>query len=180
MSLAKLTSLSTQTLSLLLERQRLHTLPSFSTSSESQSTKPTSLHLPQITKNLSRLRAGILDLEAKEGRSEAVRLLRSQHERMRGMLGGEGDVERFVQFSSASRRLRVNIHLSLDPELEDTPSSTPSPLPTPPDFPPKPPAKDAEPLYSPYTDDPEAGYEPGIMLQTQRNMMNGSFYSNML
>ncbi|KAF9465867.1 hypothetical protein BDZ94DRAFT_1252436 [Collybia nuda] len=154
MSLARLTSLSTQTLSLLLERQRLHTLPSFSTS-DSHSTKPVSLHLPQITKNLNKLRVGILDLEGKEGRSEAVRLLRSQHERMRGMLNGEGDVE------------------SLDPEVEDTTSLTPSPPTTPPsDFPPNPPAKDGESLYSPYTDDPEAGYEPGMIMETQRQMMD--------
>ena len=47
-TLAKLTSQSTQTLSLLLERQRLQTL----------STDSTSLHLPQITRNLQQLRAG--------------------------------------------------------------------------------------------------------------------------
>ena len=78
-SLSRLTSLSTQTLSLLLERQRLQSLPSNSTS----------LHTPQIVKNLQQLRAGILDLEEKEGPSEATKLLRTQHERMRGMLGGE-------------------------------------------------------------------------------------------
>lgn len=81
-TLAKLTSQSTQTLSLLLERQRLQTL----------SPGPTnSLHLPQIARNLKQLRAGIVKLEEKEGASEAVRLLKSQYERMRGMLGGEAD-----------------------------------------------------------------------------------------
>ena len=80
-TLAKLTSQSTQTLSLLLERQRLQTL----------STDSTSLHLPQITRNLQQLRAGILDLEEKEGNIEAVRLLKSQYERMRGMLGADAD-----------------------------------------------------------------------------------------
>ena len=80
-SLARLTSLSTQTLSLLLERQRLQTLPLNSTS----------LHAPQIIKNLDQLRIGILELEEKEGPSEAARLLRTQHERMRGMLGAEAD-----------------------------------------------------------------------------------------
>ncbi len=80
-TLAKLTSLSTQTLSLLLERQRLQTL----------STNGTGLHLPQITRNLQQLRTGITDLEEKEGNIEAVRLLKSQYERMRGMLGVEGE-----------------------------------------------------------------------------------------
>ncbi len=87
-SLAKLTSLSTQTLSLLLERQRLQLLPN-----------APSLHTPQIVKNLQQLRTGILDLEEREGVSEATRLLRSQHERMRGMLGTEADtmgVQRYV------------------------------------------------------------------------------------
>jgi syntaxin 8 len=97
MSLAKLTSISTQTLSLLLERQRMQTLPSYS-SQANDTSKPTNLHLPQITLNLNSLRTGILALEAKEGRSDAVTLLRNQHERMRSMLGaGEDDgVERFV------------------------------------------------------------------------------------
>ncbi|KAJ6466937.1 syntaxin-like protein [Mycena sanguinolenta] len=90
MSLAKLTSISTQTLSLLLERQRLQTLPSYST--DAAPSQPNNLHLAQITQNLNALRSGILALEAKEGRSDAVGLLRKQHERMRGMLGaGEDD-----------------------------------------------------------------------------------------
>jgi len=46
-----------------------------------------------------------------------------------------------------------------------TPSSTSS---TPPSFP----ANKAEPVYARYKDDPEVGQEPGIMLQTQRRMMN--------
>lgn len=81
-TLAKLTSQSTQTLSLLLERQRLQTL----------SGEGSSLHLPQITRNLQQLRTGILDLEEKEGNIEAVRLLKSQYERMRGMLGPDAEV----------------------------------------------------------------------------------------
>lgn len=97
-SLAKLTSLSTQTLSLLLERQRLQTI--------SAGPNATSLHLPQITRNLQQLRAGVIDLQGKEGRSEAVRLLRSQYERMRSMLGPEGEtagVQRWVTTSVRSR-----------------------------------------------------------------------------
>ena len=82
-TLAKLTSLSTQTLSLLLERQRLQTL--------SAGQNANSLHLPRITRNLNQLRAGVLELEDKEGNTEAVRLLKSQYERMRGMLGPAAD-----------------------------------------------------------------------------------------
>ena len=90
--LAKLTSLSTQTLSLLLERQRLQTL----------SSNTTSLHAPQIVKNLQQLRTGILYLEETEGPSEATRLLRAQHERMRGMLGADAEsmgVQRCVSYA---------------------------------------------------------------------------------
>ena len=81
-SLAKLTSVSTQTLSLLLERQRLQTLSGPNTNS---------LHLPQITRYLNQLRSGVIDLEEKGGNAEAVKLLKSQYERMRGMLGPEAD-----------------------------------------------------------------------------------------
>ncbi|PFH51638.1 hypothetical protein AMATHDRAFT_142045 [Amanita thiersii Skay4041] len=94
MSLPKLTSVSTHTLSLLLERQRLHSLPSFASSDPVNPSA--SAHLPQITKNLTQLRVGILELEANEGRTEAVSLLRNQYERMRSMLAGEGNVERFA------------------------------------------------------------------------------------
>ncbi|KAJ6600812.1 hypothetical protein B0H10DRAFT_1958660 [Mycena sp. CBHHK59/15] len=142
MSLAKLTSISTQTLSLLLERQRQQTLPSYTTQpSDTPTNKPNNLHLPQITQNLNSLRSGILALEEKEGRSDAVNMLRNQHERMRAMLGAREDdgVE------------------SLDPE-RPPPTLMPS---TP-----------AEPVYTPYTDDPEAAYEPEALLQTQRQLMN--------
>lgn len=86
MSLAKLTSTSTQTLSLLLERQRLQTFPAFSASPDAASDP---LHLPQIRKNMGQLRAGILDMEAKEGRTQSAQLLRNQYGRMRAMLGND-------------------------------------------------------------------------------------------
>ena len=90
MSLARLTSLSTQTLSLLLERQRLQTI--------GQSPPSSSHQTQQIIRNLGQLRNGILELEEREGpRFEAATLLRNQHERMRGMLGVDGEgVERYV------------------------------------------------------------------------------------
>ena len=86
MSLAKLTSVSTQTLSLLLERQRGPFVSSNSPSNDI--TGENSLHLPQIRRNMEQLRNGILDMEAKEGKTEATRLLRSQYDRMRSMLPG--------------------------------------------------------------------------------------------
>lgn len=76
----------------------METLPSYSSQTTASAPPPNNLHLPQITQNLNSLRAGILALEAKEGRSEAVGLLRNQHERMRAMLGAREDagVERFA------------------------------------------------------------------------------------
>ncbi|THH07009.1 hypothetical protein EW145_g3684 [Phellinidium pouzarii] len=82
MSLAKLTSLSTQTLSLLLERQRLQTM----------SQPPPAITTQHIVRNLDQLRIGILEFEAKESeRSEASGLLRNQFTRMRDMLGRDGE-----------------------------------------------------------------------------------------
>lgn len=101
MSLPKLTSLSTQSLSLLLERQRLQSFTSSSPSGASPRYAG-SAQAPQITKNLTQLRAGIIELEANEGRTEAVALLRSQFERMRNMLGDGGHVERYVVSNSSS------------------------------------------------------------------------------
>ncbi|KAF6752831.1 soluble N-ethylmaleimide-sensitive factor attachment protein receptor [Ephemerocybe angulata] len=93
MSLAKLTSISTKTLSLLLERQRMQTLPSFNQPGNplesSPNTSANSLHLAQIKKNLAQLRAGIKEMEEKGSGGEAAGLLRNQYERMRGMLGDE-------------------------------------------------------------------------------------------
>ncbi|EDQ99814.1 syntaxin-like protein [Laccaria bicolor S238N-H82] len=155
MSLAKLTSVSTKTLSLLLERQRLQTLPSFS-SPQDQPPKTNTLHLAQIKRNLTQLRTGILDLEAKEGPSEAVGLLRNQYDRMRDMLGD-------VHVSSLDKE---------EPTLSSTVAS-PSPVSPPNLFPPPPATREVkEPIYAPYADDPELGPDPGIMLQTQRHLMN--------
>lgn len=82
----KLTSLTTATLSLLLERQRL------------QSTHPT-LHLTQIVVNLRTLRSGVIALQDASGPGtgrlgdadgdEGIAALWGQYERLRGMLGEE-------------------------------------------------------------------------------------------
>lgn len=97
MSLAKLTAVSTKTLSLLLERQRLQTLPTFSADGDTAHAvlNGSSLHYPQIKRNLKQLREGIVALEAQEGpaSSEAAKLLRNQYDRMRGMLWEEERAE---------------------------------------------------------------------------------------
>ncbi|KAF5366553.1 hypothetical protein D9758_008991 [Tetrapyrgos nigripes] len=169
-SLAKLTSVSTQTLSLLLERQRVP--PSFSTNGNDSSNGSSSLHLPQITKNMAQLRKGILEMEEKDGRTEAVKLLRSQYERMRGMLPGIEDVESLEPPKPPTLLLNVDDNVSVAAS-----TSNPSLAP----LPPTPPAKDTADgsssiyTYTRYTDDPEAGYsanDPHTMLQTQRQLMD--------
>ncbi|KAH7926614.1 hypothetical protein BV22DRAFT_1032747 [Leucogyrophana mollusca] len=138
MSLAKLTSLSTQTLSLLLERERLPAAPT--------------LHLAQVTQNMRALRTGIGALAEGTGPPHPdVEQLRVQYERMRGMLGEETAAAAGIE------------SLSFDPPPR---SPSPPPLPTI-DHDRKP---SPEPVYEPYTDDPDA--EPGILLQTQQQMMD--------
>lgn len=105
----KLTALTTATLSLLLERQRL------------QSTHP-ALHVAQIVANLRTLRSGVITLQDATGArtgelgdgdrdgegegegDEGVAALRGQYERLRGMLGEEeadkAGLERYVSFFS--------------------------------------------------------------------------------
>ncbi|KAG5351512.1 hypothetical protein C0989_006172 [Termitomyces sp. Mn162] len=185
-SLAKLTSISTLTLSLLLERQRAQTLPSFSSpspslnpnsnslvqnistpssisSSSSSTPTPTpaaqakdSLHFTQITKNFVRLREGIHELERKDGKTEATRLLRTQYERMRGMLGDERGLVDSLQDEEQQQQV-----IAPQPTV---PKPTPKVL--------------VEPVsvYTPYTDeDPASGVDNeddnGILLQ-QRRMMD--------
>lgn len=95
MSLAKLTSVSTQTLSLLLERQRLMSMGQPSPNTQTQ----------QIVRNLNNLRTGIVAFERSPQQggnresTEACRLLRSQFERMRGMLGDDGNAVEPCAFS---------------------------------------------------------------------------------
>ena len=100
MSLAKLTSLSTQTLTLLLERQRLQTM----------NQPPPTATTQHIVRNLNQLRAGILAIETKAQNDqdntqnsvlETIDLLRNQFTRMKDMLGPDGHlVDAFVQHTS--------------------------------------------------------------------------------
>ena len=164
MSLAKLTSLSTQTLSLLLERQRIQSLPT------SPGASTSSLHIRQITKNLQLLRTGILELRQTDGSfSEAAGLLSSQYDRMRAMLGPDAEAHGVTVYVSTLCP-PLNHVLSL--------SSLERPIPEPPTAP-SPPRVPSPPMpsntFTPYTDDPDAsGHESNeMMLQTQRRIMDG-------
>ncbi|KAG1856552.1 hypothetical protein C8R48DRAFT_637968 [Suillus tomentosus] len=75
MSAAKLTSLTTSTLSLLLERQRL------------QASHP-ALHLQTISTNLHKIRDGVIALRTTSD-DEAAESLRAHYERLRSMFGEE-------------------------------------------------------------------------------------------
>jgi hypothetical protein len=147
MSLAKLTALSTQTLSLLLERQRLQSLSPAVTADVTNS----SLHLPQITRNLAQLRSGIIELESSGEHSEAVELLRNQHVRMRGMVGSDAVIEPLSEPTATQE---------VSPPGEEKLQNTW-------------PAVNKQ-VFTPYTDDPEAGRDPVFMLQEQQRMMDGA------
>ncbi|KAI3605051.1 syntaxin-like protein [Moniliophthora roreri] len=155
-SLAKLTSVSTQTLSLLLERQRAPFIPSQTDNRNAENQNP--LHLAQIKRNMEQLRKGILEMEEKDGKTEAIRLLRSQYDRMRNMLPGVEGIE--------TLEVPPPNNDSMD-SLTSPSASSLAPLP------PTPPSKKVNNDFTPYTDDPEAGYDdPSMILQTQRDMMD--------
>jgi hypothetical protein len=147
MSLAKLTALSTHTLSLLLERQRLQSLSSAATADGTNS----SLHLPQITRNLAQLRSGIMELESSGEHSEAVVLLRNQHVRMRGMVGSDAIIEPLPEPTATQE--------ASPPGEEKLQNTWPT-------------VNDQ--VFTPYTDDPEAGRDPVFELQEQQRLMDGT------
>lgn len=76
----KLTSLSTQTLTLILETQRF----------------PSTSNNAQIFSNLKQLRAGILEYEAVNGKTGATQDVAGQYERMRGMMGSVEGLDRYA------------------------------------------------------------------------------------
>jgi syntaxin 8 len=154
MSLPKLTSLSTQTLSLLLERQRLQSLsPAGGMTS--------ALHIPQITRNLAQLRSGILELESTGEHSEAVAILRNQHARMCGMVGADAVFEPLPEATASGSRGTQ--------EVEETKRTLPSS-----ENPKKAWPSVGEHDFTPYSDDPEAGRDPAFLLQEQRRLMDGA------
>ncbi|KAI9457640.1 syntaxin-like protein [Lactarius psammicola] len=156
MSLPKLTSLSTQTLSLLLERQRLQSLSSAGATGGMTS----SLHIPQITRNLAQLRSGILELESTGEHSEAVALLRNQHTRMCDMVGTDAVFEPLPEPTASSSGTQE------DDEVRGswTPSGAEKPKKAWPSV--------GEHGFTPYSDDPEAGRDPAFLLQEQRRLMD--------
>ena len=159
MSLPKLTSLSTQTLSLLLERERLQSLSHAGATSSMTS----SLHIPQITRNLAQLRSGILELESTGQHSEAVAILRNQHARMCGMVGTDAVFEPLPEPTAS-------ILKSGTQDDEESKSRTPTGAENP---------KKAWPIvgehdFTPYSDDPEAGRDPAFLLQEQRRLMDSA------
>ncbi|KAH7912884.1 syntaxin-like protein [Hygrophoropsis aurantiaca] len=151
-ALPKLTSLCTQTLSLLLERERLPGAPT--------------LHLVQISQNMRTVREGLAGLMIAHGNPIPAELeaLRAQYERMRGMLGEDTAIGAGIE----------SIKL---PPPPPPPARSPSPHPSELRLTHTAERKvSPEPVYEPYTDNPYAddpdANEPGILLQTQREMMD--------
>ncbi|KAH8996242.1 syntaxin-like protein [Lactarius akahatsu] len=147
MSLPKLTSLSTQTLSLLLERQRLQSL--------STSGMTSSLHIPQITRNLAQLRSGILELESTGEHREAATLLRNQHTRMCGMVGTDAVFEPLPEPTASSSGTHEDERSWTPPGAEKPKKAWPNV---------------GEHDFTPYSDDPEAGRDPAFLLQEQATL----------
>ena len=160
MSLPKLTSLSTQTLSLLLERQRLQSLPSAGATNGLTS----SLHIPQITRNLAQLRSGILQLESSGQHSEAVSILRNQHTRMCSMVGTDAVFEPLPELTAGS----LGTQEGEEARSSRTPLGTENPKTVWPSV--------GEHDFTPYSDDPEAGRDPAFLLQEQRRLMDGAYH----
>ncbi|KAF9234195.1 syntaxin-like protein [Melanogaster broomeanus] len=132
----KLTSLTTSTLSLLLERQRL------------QSTHP---YPPPPTNPLK-------SAHTSQGDDGGVEALRGQFERLRGMLGEEEAENAGLE------------SIPIPAPLSPTPPASPLPHEW---------KISSEPMYEPYTDDPDPAPEldeGGIMLQ-QRHIMEGALCS---
>ncbi|GJJ13021.1 hypothetical protein Clacol_007270 [Clathrus columnatus] len=144
-TLPKLTSLSTQTLTLVFERQRLQTL----SKTEPSVILPAS-SLNQITRNLTQLRSGIYAFEEKDEHLDAAKVLREQYDRMREMLGADKElVEALVE-----RQTKV---------VESSPQTDPMTIPykDDPDF-----------TTQPYADmEPDTSFNAANELEGQRFLM---------
>jgi syntaxin 8 len=201
-SLAKLTSTATQTLSLLLERERAQTFAG--PDSGDLGIGLPGLHAAQITRNLNQLRSGVLALEANGGNADASRLLRGQYERMRLMLGEDGAglepyavrtaIPTYPQLTHLYiiRRLTMPTFTTVSQLPDGAASASASPFTDDAAVPPLSsnggvPRKARDRLglddgrassFAPYSDDPERGPdEPEVsapqLLQQQRRMMDG-------
>jgi len=89
-----------------------------------------------------------MELESLGEHSEAVSLLRNQHVRMRDMVGSDAVTEPLLE-PAATR--------------ESTPSREENVWPA-----------NSKQVFTPYTDDPEAGRDPVLLLQEQRRLMDGA------
>lgn len=106
-------------------------------------------------------------MEEKDGRSEAVVLLKSQFGRMRGMLGEDVEVMGIEAFQEDGKAVG-----SLGQPGSEASGSRPNSGTSTPSEGTRNRKLSEEPIYTPYTDDPEAGLDPALMLQEQRRMMD--------
>ncbi|KAF9004615.1 hypothetical protein BDQ17DRAFT_1354359 [Cyathus striatus] len=136
MTLPKLTSLSTKTLSLLLEWERLQTLQD-------------------------------IGVGENGGQAEAVKLLKNQFERMRGMVGVDIGIESLEPQQPANLVATSSVDSSSLPPIPPVPPVSLEPVSSP-----SPTNGSSDEVFTPYTDDPDTDVEPGIMLQTQRRLMD--------
>jgi len=120
-----------------------------------------SLHIPQITRNLAQLRSGILELESSGQHSEAVAILRNQHARMCSMVGTDAVFEPLPELTAGSSGTQEDE----EARRSRTPLGTEHPKTVRPSV--------GEHDFTPYSDDPEAGQDPTFLLQEQRRLMDG-------
>ena len=93
---ARLASLSAKTLTLTLERQRLITISNPS-SSPLKSVSTSSSSIAQITRNMTVLHNGIVQLETVQGASQESRMLRDQYTSVINVLGEQEAAEAGIQ-----------------------------------------------------------------------------------
>jgi syntaxin 8 len=93
---ARLASLSTKTLTLALERQRLISISNTS-SSPLKTAAASSSSVAQITRNMTVLHDGIIQLETVQGTSKESKILRDQYKSVINVLGEQEAAEAGVQ-----------------------------------------------------------------------------------
>jgi len=93
---ARLTSLSAKTLTLVLERQRVISI-STPSSSPLKLAAASSSSVAQIARNMTVLHDGIIQLETVQGASKESKILRDQYQRVIDVLGKQEAAEVGVQ-----------------------------------------------------------------------------------
>lgn len=94
---ARLASLSTKTLTLVLERQRLISISAPSASPLKAVAASSSSSVAQIARNMTVLHDGIIQLETVQGVSKESRMLRDQYKSVIDVLGEQEAAEAGVQ-----------------------------------------------------------------------------------